>query len=91
MGRSCSKCSDQGPERHLSGWLLWGSLYSLSAELRVSISSLRSMGGIKSIWWRGSLGAMLNEPLMTLTASFWTLWSLRMSEACFPVYHSWHP
>ena len=91
MGRSCSKCSDQGPERHLSGWLLCGSLYSLSAELRVSILSLRSMGGIESIWWRGSLGAMLNEPLMTLTASFWTLWSLRTSETCFPVYHSWYP
>ena len=34
---------------------------------------------------------MLKEPLMMQTALFWTLWSFKTSDFCFPVNHNWQP
>ena len=65
----------QAPPSHLSSWLSFGVLYSLSTVFCTIMFSCRSIGRMFSSWCSGSRGVVWKVPKISLTALFWTFWS----------------
>ncbi len=86
-GASLGRYVYQSPPSRLRSWLSLETLYSRRLVFCASIVSLRSTGRMDESWWSGSRGAVRKAPVLTLTASFWTVWSFLTSVTCLPLYH----